>query len=248
MDNHELESYINRLLSVDRFKDYAPNGLQVEGRPLLRKIVTGVTASQALIEAAQEAGADAILVHHGYFWRGEDPRLVGMKRRRLAFLLKHDLNLLAYHLPLDAHPALGNNAQLALKLGFVQEGVFGDQDLGQYGILPDTQPLGALAAGIGEKLGRPPLVIGEPAREVRRIAWCTGAAQGYFQDALSLGIDAFLTGEISEQSVHMARETGVAFISAGHHATEKFGIQALGEHLHRQFGLEHQFIDIPNPV
>lgn len=248
MDNHELESYINRLLSVDRFKDYAPNGLQVEGRPLLRKIVTGVTASQALIEAAQEAGADAILVHHGYFWRGEDPRLVGMKRRRLAFLLKHDLNLLAYHLPLDAHPALGNNAQLALKLGFVQEGVFGDQDLGQYGILPDTQPLGALAAGIGEKLGRPPLVIGEPVHEVRRIAWCTGAAQGYFQDALSLGIDAFLTGEISEQSVHMARETGVAFISAGHHATEKFGIQALGEHLHRQFGLEHQFIDIPNPV
>jgi dinuclear metal center YbgI/SA1388 family protein len=187
-------------------------------------------------------------VHHGYFWRGEDPRLVGMKRRRLAFLLKHDLNLLAYHLPLDAHLALGNNAQLALKLGFVQEGVFGDQDLGQYGILPDTQPLGPLAARIGEKLGRPPLVIGEPAREVRRIAWCTGAAQGYFQDALSLGIDAFLTGEISEQSVHMARETGVAFISAGHHATEKFGIQALGEHLHRQFGLDHQFIDIPNPV
>lgn len=248
MDNHELESYINRLLSVDRFKDYAPNGLQVEGRPLLRKIVTGVTASQALIEAAQAAGADTVLVHHGYFWRGEDPRLVGMKRRRLAFLLKHDLNLLAYHLPLDAHPALGNNAQLALKLGFVQEGVFGDQDLGQYGILPDTQPLGQLAEGIGEKLGRLPLVIGEPAREVRRIAWCTGAAQGYFQDALSLGIDAFLTGEISEPSVHMARETGVAFISAGHHATEKFGIQALGEHLHRQFGLEHQFIDIPNPV
>src|SRR5579884_3239588 len=148
MDNHELESYINRLLGIDRFKDYAPNGLQVEGRPLLCKIVTGVTASQALIEAAQDAGADAILVHHGYFWRGEDPRLVGMKRRRLAFLLKHELNLLAYHLPLDAHPALGNNAQLALKLGFVQEGVFGDQDLGQYGILPDTQPLAQLATTI----------------------------------------------------------------------------------------------------
>jgi dinuclear metal center YbgI/SA1388 family protein len=243
-----LNRYLGDLLEVARFRDYSPNGLQVEGRAEVRRIVTGVTASADLIDAAVADGADAILVHHGYFWRGEDPRLVGTRRSRIAKLIAADLNLFAFHLPLDAHPSLGNNAQLARILGLVAEGRTGEQDLVAFGVPKHPLQLGELAARVGERLARPPLVIGDSAHVVRRIAWCTGGAQGYFEAAIELGVDAYLTGEISEQHVHLARESGVAFIAAGHHATERFGVQALGGHLEREFGLAHRFVDLPNPV
>ncbi|HYH42122.1 MAG TPA: Nif3-like dinuclear metal center hexameric protein, partial [Burkholderiales bacterium] len=240
--------YLDQYLDVARFRDYCPNGLQVEGRTSVARLVTGVTASLALVEAAIAAHADAILAHHGYFWRGEDPRLVGARRTRIALLLRHDVNLYAFHLPLDAHPEVGNNAALAKTLGFVPHGRFGEQDLGWHGEAEGRPRLEDLAARVEQRLGRTPLVIGEPARPIRRVAWCTGAAQGYLEDAVRLGVDAYLSGEISEQTVHLSRESGVAFIAAGHHATERYGVQALGAHLAERFGIEHQFIDIPNPV
>lgn len=245
---NEMRDYIGSLLETGRFRDYCPNGVQVEGRAEIRRIATGVSASQHLLEAATAWGADAILVHHGYFWRNEEAAVTGIKKRRLAYLLQHDVSLLAYHLPLDAHAELGNNAQLARRLGLVEEGRFGEQDIACYGTLQQPQTLGEFAAHIAGSLQRAPQVIGETTRTIRRIAWCSGAAQGYFEQAVALGVDAFLTGEISEQNVHVAQETGVAFISAGHHATERYGIQALGEHLVAQFGLEHRFFDQDNPV
>ncbi len=248
MHRDELNRYLGELLESARFRDYCPNGLQVEGRPEVGRIVTGVTASAEFIDAALAAGADAIIVHHGYFWRGEDPRLVGTRRARIARLLSAGLNLYAFHLPLDAHPSLGNNAQLALALDFVAEGRTGDQDLVWFGAPDRPTTLGALARRVEARLDRAPLVIGDAGREVRRVAWCTGAAQGHFEAAIDLGVDAYLTGEISEQHVHLARESGVAFIAAGHHATERFGVRALGEHLERELGLAHRFVDITNPV
>lgn len=248
MNTNELSLYLDRLLEVGRYMDYCPNGLQVEGRQEVTHIVSGVTASMQLLEAAQAAGADAVLVHHGYFWKGEPAAIAGMKKRRIAFLLKHDLNLFAYHLPLDAHAELGNNAQLARVLDFRLEERFGDQQLGAIGTLPQPSTLGDLARHVAAKLKREPMVIGDPQREVRRIGWCTGAAQSYFDAAISLGVDAFLSGEISEQTVHSARENGVAYLSAGHHATERYGVLALGEHLARTCGLRHTFIDCENPV
>jgi len=188
------------------------------------------------------------LAHHGYFWRNEDSRVVGVKRKRLAFLLRHELSLLAYHLPLDAHPSLGNNAQLAARLGLEAAGWFGEQNIAAHGALPGSMTLDAFAAHVGNTTQRQPLVIAGDSREVRRIAWCSGGAQGYFEEAIQLGVDVFLTGEVSEPNTHLARETGVAFISAGHHATERYGVQALGEHLARHFGLSHRYVDIPNPV
>ena len=248
MHRTELDAYLDQYLEVARFRDYCPNGLQVEGRESVRRIVSGVTASAALLKAAIDAQADAVLVHHGYFWRGEDVRIVGIRRSRIALLLEHDVNLYAFHLPLDAHPEVGNNAALARVLGFTVSGRFGEQDLGFHGSVHDAVTLGALASDIEARLGRAPLVIGDPSRNVQRIAWCTGAAQGYLEDAVRLGVDAFVSGEISEQTVHLARESGVAYIAAGHHATERYGVQALGAHLAARFQLEHRFIDIPNPV
>ncbi|MCU0896450.1 MAG: Nif3-like dinuclear metal center hexameric protein [Burkholderiales bacterium] len=248
MHRDELNRYLADLLETARFRDYSPNGLQVEGRPDVRRIVTGVTASADLIDAAIAADADALVVHHGYFWRGEDPRLVGTRRARIAKLIAADLNLFAFHLPLDAHPSLGNNAQLARVLGFVAEGRTREQDVVAFGAPDRPLALEELGARVGERLARAPLVVGDPARIVRRIAWCTGGAQGYFEAAIELGVDAYLTGEISEQHVHLARESGVAFIAAGHHATERFGVQALGGHLERELGLVHRFVDLPNPV
>ena len=244
----ELSKYVASLLDIGRFSDYCPNGVQVEGKPEVRRIATGVTASQSMIESAAEWGADAILVHHGYFWRNEAAAISGIKKRRIACLLQHDISLLAYHLPLDAHPLLGNNAQLGKRLGFEEQGRFGTQGIACYGLLQQAQPLQQLADHVSQTLSRPPQVIGEANRTVRRVAWCTGAAQDYFEAAVALQVDAFLTGEISEQNVHMARETGVAFIAAGHHATERYGIQALGEHLAGQHELTHRFFDINNPV
>jgi len=245
---NELRDYIGSLLEISRFRDYCPNGVQVEGKAEVRRIATGVTASQRLLEAATAWGADAILVHHGYFWRNEDASIIGIKKRRIAHLLQHDVSLLAYHLPLDAHAGLGNNALLGQKLGFVEQGRFGEQDIACHGELVQAKTLDQLSAHIAAALQRTPQTIGEGNRVVRRIAWCTGAAQGYFEAAIALGVDAFLTGEISEQNVHVAHETGVAFIAAGHHATERYGVQALGEHLAAHCGVEHRFFDLDNPV
>jgi dinuclear metal center YbgI/SA1388 family protein len=245
----KLEIYLNQLLDIAHFRDYCPNGLQVEGRSEVRHLVSGVTASLDFIQAAVEAGADAVLVHHGYFWRGENPCLVGRKHRRIARLIAHDVGLLSYHLPLDSHPELGNNAQLALRLGLVETSRFGDQDIAMRGTLSrGVSNVKELRMNIKRVLQREPLVIGEDLKTVTHIAWCTGGAQDYFDEAVRLGVDAFITGEISERTVHDARECGVAFIAAGHHATERYGVQALGEHIAQKFGITHQFIDIDSPV
>lgn len=248
MNIKELIDYTGQILEVERFRDYCPNGLQVEGRQQVRSIVTGVTASMALLESAREAGADMVLVHHGYFWRNEDPRVVGIKHKRLRFLLTHEINLAAYHLPLDAHPELGNNAQLARLLGLNVEGVAGEQSLVWHGSLPVAESLWDFQQRLGGVLQRQPQVVGDLKRQVRRVAWCTGAAQQYLETAIALGVDVFVSGEISEQTVHLARESGVSYIAAGHHATERYGVQALGQHLAQHFGLTHQFVDIENPV
>lgn len=243
-----LEAALEALLQPARFADYCPNGLQVEGRGEVRRLVTGVTASLDFLRAARELGADAVLVHHGWFWKGEDARITGLRRARIGFLLEHGISLFAYHLPLDAHPELGNNAQLARRLGFVEEGRAGDADLLCHGRLAAPKALAGLAGDIERSLDRAPLVIGDPARRVARVAWCTGGAQSYFGDAIALGVDAFLTGEISEQHVHMARESGVAFVAAGHHATERYGVQAVGEAVAAGGALEHVYAEIPSPV
>lgn len=248
MKTKELELYLNGLLEAPRFKDYCPNGLQVQGRPEITHIVTGVTASAALLDAAIDAGADAILVHHGYFWRGEDPRVVGQKHGRLRRLLISDINLFAYHLPLDNHPELGNNAQLGRELGLQPNGRFGDDQLGWTGTLPQPMTLRQFGEHVAGVLGRGPLVLGDPDRSVYSVGWCTGGAQGYFDAAVAAGVDVYLSGEASEQTTHLALESGVGYIGAGHHATERYGIRAVGEHLAQQFGLRHTFIDIPNPV
>ncbi|SOD41005.1 Nif3-like dinuclear metal center hexameric protein [Nitrosovibrio sp. Nv4] len=249
MPLNELEIYLNQLLDVGNFRDYCPNGLQVEGRSAVHQLISGVTASFDFLQTAVAAGADAVLVHHGYFWRGEDQCIVGMKHRRIALLMAHDVGLLSYHLPLDAHSKLGNNVQLGQKMGFAETSRFGDQNIAMQGTLPPhITNLKDLRICIEHALCRTPLVIGEDAKTVRRVAWCTGAAQDYFDEAISLGVDVFITGEISERNVHAARESGVAFISAGHHATERYGVQALGEHLSQKFGIAHRFIDIDNPV
>jgi dinuclear metal center YbgI/SA1388 family protein len=248
MERAILDAYLADYLQVHVFRDYCPNGLQVEGRGEINRIVTGVTASAALIEAAVADGADALIVHHGYFWRGEDARITGMRRRRLGLLFQHDLNLFAYHLPLDAHPEIGNNATLALQLGIQQTTRFGEQDIAATGTLAEGTTVASFMQTISEKLGRAPLVIGDAARPLRRIAWCTGGAQGMFEQAIALGVDAYLSGEISEQTVHLARESGVVYVAAGHHATERYGVQALGAHLAQRFGVAHRFIEIDNPV
>ncbi len=247
-ERREVQAFLDTLLEAGRFKDYGPNGLQVEGRPQVQRVASGVTASRAFIEAAIDAGADTLLVHHGLFWRGQDGRLVGWLRERVALLCRHELNLFAYHLPLDAHPRLGNNAQLGARLGWAADRFFGDQGLVASAALPDAPALPAVVARIEAVLGRSAVVVPGDGRALRRIAWCTGGAQGQFEVAIAEGADAFLTGEISEPQAHLARETGVAFIAAGHHATERYGVQALGSHLAEALGLEHRFIDIANPA
>ncbi len=244
----EVEHYLNGLLMVERFKDYGPNGLQVQGRDDIGRLVTGVTASLDLIEAAIAQRADALLVHHGLFWRGQDGRLTGWLKQRVARLMAHDINLLAYHLPLDAHPQWGNNAQLGQRLGLTCHSTFGDQELGFLGEAGAWQSATHLAEGVERALGRPVLMLPGDGRTLRRVAWCTGGAQGYFEAAVAAGADAFITGEASEAQTHLARETGVAFLACGHHATERYGVGALGEHLAQHLGLTHVFIDLPNPV
>jgi dinuclear metal center YbgI/SA1388 family protein len=263
-NRQELLLALNAVLEPDRFKDYCPNGLQVEGRWEVRKIVSGVTASLALIDAAVAAGADALFVHHGLFWRGHDGRVTGWLRQRLARLLENDINLFAYHLPLDAHVQWGNNAQLGFQLGLHATGRFGDQELGWIGVRsasvrPGNDVLGhhnneefsgtqALATHVETVLGRTVLAIPGKPGPLRRIAWCSGGAQGYFEAAIAAGADAFITGEISEPQAHLVRESGVAFLACGHHATERYGAPAVAGLMAEQFGLEHLFIDIDNPA
>ncbi len=248
MQLNELRDYIGSLLAVARFRDYCPNGVQVEGRSEVLRIATAVSASQAVLEAATAWQADALIVHHGYFWRNEDASITGIKKRRIAHLLHHEMSLLAYHLPLDAHPELGNNARLGKQLGWQEQGRFGEQEIASFGTLLQVQTLAQLAAQLTTELRHTPLVIGDLSRTIHRIAWCSGGGQGYFEQAIALGVDAFISGEISEQNVHMAQEAGVAFIAAGHHATERGGIQALGSHLAAHFGIEQRFFDQDTPV
>lgn len=245
-----LQSF-DGLLQPERFRDYGPNGLQVEGKDPVRRMVSGVTASRALIERAIEAGADAIFVHHGLFWRGQDGRVTGWMKQRLALLLRHDINLFAYHLPLDAHPELGNNAQFGLKLGLKASERFGEQELGFLGEREDGGTFSApeeLARHLENRMGRSAICVGGEQRPIRRIAWCTGGAQGYFESAIAAGADAFITGEISEAQAHYARECGVAFLACGHHASERYGAPAVASHVAAQFGVEHSFIEIDNPA
>jgi dinuclear metal center YbgI/SA1388 family protein len=244
----DIESHLQQLLSVGVFKDYGPNGLQVEGKAEVHKVVSGVTASLALIEAAVASQADAILVHHGLFWRGHDGRVTGWLKNRLALLLAHQINLFAYHLPLDAHAELGNNAQLGRRLGWTVDRTFGDQQLGCLADAPQPYTLPMLSDWVRQQVGHPVVAIPGDGRPIRRVAWCTGGAQGYFESAIAAGADAFVTGEISEPQAHYARETGVAFLACGHHASERYGAQALGGHLEAHFGLQHEFIDIDNPA
>jgi dinuclear metal center YbgI/SA1388 family protein len=251
VDRQKLLERFDTLLGPERFRDYGPNGLQVEGKAEVRRLVSGVTASFALIEAAAAHGADAIFVHHGLFWRGQDGRVTGWMKHRLAALLAREINLFAYHLPLDAHPDLGNNAQLARQLGWTAQARFGEQELGMIGERADGGAFDdaqALADHVGRRLGRGVTCVDGGRGPIRRIAWCTGGAQGYFEAAIAAGADAFLTGEISEPQTHYARECGVSFLAAGHHATERYGAPAVAAHVAAELGLDHQFIDIDNPA
>ena len=247
----QLLQAFDALLEPKRFKDYGPNGLQVEGKPEVRRIVSGVTASRALIEAAIAAQADAIFVHHGLFWRGQDGCVTGWMKQRLALLLAHDINLFAYHLPLDAHPELGNNAQLGRQLGLTASAFFGEQSLGFLGSRSDGGSFanaGDLAQHIENTLKKPVTQVGQTHAAIKKVAWCSGGAQSYFESAIAAGADAFITGEISEPQAHLAREMGVAFIACGHHASERYGAPAVASHVAAQFGIHHQFIDIDNPA
>lgn len=243
-----LTAHLDELLEPAKFKDYCPNGLQVEGRAEVSRVLCGVTASQALLDRAVCGGFDAVFVHHGYFWRGEDGRVTGIRKRRLATLLTNDISLLAYHLPLDAHPVLGNNAQLGALAGWDGEGLFGEQALGWLGSPGAGKTACKLVSELEVCLNRRPMLIGDPDRVVRRLAWCSGGAQSYFEAAIAAGADLFVSGEISEQTVHLARETGVAYVAAGHHATERYGARAIASHLKECLGLEVEFADIDNPV
>lgn len=246
-----LEEYLEELLSASSIKDYCPNGLQIEGCPEIRKVVGGVTASQALIDLAIEERADAILVHHGYFWKGEREPITGIKRTRIKALLDSDINLFAYHLPLDIHPEFGNNAQLGALLGFNITGGLepnNPQSIGLVGDLSVPMSAEAVRRHISDVLGRSALMIGDEDKPLKKIAWCTGGAQSMIEKAVDLGVDAYVSGEISEPTVHIARETGLVYFSAGHHATERYGVKALGEHLATQFGIDFVFLDVDNPV
>lgn len=246
-----LINYLDNLLNSAQFRDYCPNGLQIEGRAELSTVVSGVSASDALIDAAIDRGADALLVHHGYFWRGEEANIAGMRRRRIAKLLANDINLIAYHLPLDAHQLYGNNAQLAQRLNIVINqyiDVDGQPGLFVIGELATAMPADDFAQWISTQLSRPPLHLAGDERLIKRVALCTGGAQRYLQLAIDHQVDAYITGEASEPCFHMAQESGVHFYAAGHHATERYGVQALGEHLVERYGIRHEYVELDNPV
>ncbi|NVK75359.1 MAG: Nif3-like dinuclear metal center hexameric protein [Oceanospirillaceae bacterium] len=249
----DFELLLNKILSPSRFKDYAPNGLQVEGKKEINRVVTGVTASQALIDAAVDYNADAVFVHHGYFWKNEDPRIVGMKYRRIAVLIKNDINLYGYHLPLDAHPTLGNNAGLADALGLMnrvglQAGVPIEEAIGVVGELAEPVTSEQFKKMVESAVDREVLFECVNEQKIQRVALCTGGAQGYIEQAAMMGADVFITGEVSEQTIHIAREMGIHFIAAGHHATERFGARSMADYLANEFGLDAVFIDVDSPA
>lgn len=244
----EIVHYTDTLLQSSSFKDYCPNGLQVEGRQSVKRIVSGVTASQALLDVAVQKEADMVLVHHGYFWQGEPTTITGMRRRRIATLLQHDMSLLAYHLPLDAHAEFGNNAGLAQQLQLSIDAPLNAEGIGNIGHLEQPMRAEDFVRHVEVCLARKPMLIAAGDRDIKTIAWCTGAAQNYMEQAIDAGVDAYLSGEISEQTVHLARESGIHYIAAGHHATERYGVQLLGAEIAKKFDLEHEFVDIDNPV
>ncbi|RFA30300.1 Nif3-like dinuclear metal center hexameric protein [Alkalilimnicola ehrlichii] len=247
----ELIAYLNDLLAVEHFSDYCPNGLQIEGCSEVQTLIAGVTASQAFLERALAEGADTVLVHHGYFWKGENPSIVGMKAQRIGALLRANANLLAYHLPLDAHPLYGNNRQLADRLGIA---ITGEVAAGPRpalvlkGRLAQPVTAEAFAAHIEAVLGRSPMHIEGGPGKIQEVAWCTGAGQDFIDAAAASGVDAYISGEISERTTHSAREQGIHYYAVGHHASERYGVQALGEHLAERFGLKYSFIDVDNPA
>ena len=247
----DLSVYLHDYLECDQFKDYAPNGIQVEGRATINRICTAVTASEGIIKKAIALQADAILAHHGYFWRGEDPAITGMKRQRIGQLITHNVNLFAYHLPLDCHPSLGNNACLAKVLGFCEikmHSVGHHPNILWSGVLKEPLSGAQLSVLIQKKLNRPPLHLTGINQLIYRVAWCSGAAEDYIEEAHQLGVDAYLSGEISERTFYQVEELGLHYFSCGHHATERYGIEALGNHLSHMFSLEHYFIDSDNPA
>ncbi len=250
VDRNEVIKFLADELKISLIRDYCPNGLQVEGQPDISSVISGVTASQALIEAAIDLHADTLLVHHGYFWRNENECIVGPKQKRIKLLLEHNINLIAYHLPLDCHPELGNNIQLAKILEFKPTGRFGENDIGWLGKMNnrDIGTVGELATLVETRLKRKPLLIGNPLQKLETIGWCTGAAQDLLPDAAQNNVSVYLSGEISERTVHEAREYGIAYLACGHHATERYGIMALGNLLAERFGIHHQFVEIDNPV
>lgn len=247
MQRNELGRFLDDCLKTAQFRDYCPNGLQVEGREKIQRLVCGVTASLALIEAAIAARADAVLVHHGLFWRGDDARVTGFRKQRLSRLLAENINLYAYHLPLDAHPELGNNAQLAQRMGWQIERQCGEQNLVFMGNCP-PQEASSLAAALSRQLGRKAQLLGDGRRQIKQLAWCSGGAQGYFEEAVLAGADCYVSGEVSEQNYHLALETGVPYIAVGHHASERYGVQALADLLSRQHGLECHYVELDNPI
>lgn len=244
----DLVRYLDELLDASSVKDYCPNGMQVEGASVVSRAAFAVTASLAVVERAAAAGAQALVVHHGWFWRGEDPRVIGARRRRLAALLGADINLIGYHLPLDLHSELGNNAQLGRRMGWAVDGTGGDRGLIAFTSLDQPVSAAELGARLDAALERAPLLVGDLERSIRRIAWCTGGAQDLLEEAVALGAEAFVSGEISERTTHLAREAGVVYAAAGHHATERYGIQALGRRVAEVFGIDTVFIEDPNPV
>lgn len=251
MQREQLVSFLNHELQTDKIRDYCPNGLQVEGKAEIKRLVTGVTASQALLDAAVATQADAILVHHGYFWKNERPEVTGMKKARLQTLLRHDINLLAYHLPLDVHPVFGNNAQLGLQLKAKNISIINSVEPSgvlMQGELTQPEPVQQIAAGLEQTLGRQVLLHAAGCKTVSKLAWCTGGGQSYIEQAAAAGVQLFISGEVSEQTIHVSRELGIHFIAAGHHATERYGVKALGELIAQQFDVEVQFIDIDNPA
>lgn len=247
MNRTHFLSELNILLNASAFKDYCPNGLQIQGAASITKIATAVTASKSVIQSAVAWGADSLLVHHGYFWKGEASPLVGMKYERIAMLIQNNINLIAYHLPLDAHETLGNNVQLATQLGFSVLGQLPEQNLVWYGS-SHVQTLRELTQVVSHALKRAPQVIGNPDYLVGKIAWCTGAAQDFIVDAAAFGCQTFISGEVSERTYHEARELGINYLACGHHATERYGVQELGRYINKNFGLECCFFDEDNPI
>lgn len=248
MNLKSLIADLNDFLQPQRFADYCPNGLQIEGKAEVKRIITGVTASQALIDEAIAQHADAILVHHGFFWRGESQEIIGIKKQRIQTLLKHDISLIAYHLPLDAHAEVGNNVMLGRQLGFKLERYLDEKQMIAFSQLPQAMSFADLGLHIENSLSRKPLLLGDQARKVQSVAWCTGAAQQYIDQAILNAVDVFISGEVSEQTFHAVQESKTCYISAGHHATERYGVRGLGEWLAKRHGIDHVFVDIHNPI